>query len=46
MSQSPTWNDFSNGLLRYRDPDLWLDLSRMGIPDSFYDIKSELLHAV
>jgi glucose-6-phosphate isomerase len=37
MSQSPTWNDFSNGLLRYSDPDLWLDLSRMGIPDSFYD---------
>lgn len=37
MAPSPPWNDFSARLLRYSDPDLWLDLSRMGIPESFFD---------
>ncbi len=36
MSRAPSWNDFSDGLLRYTDPDLWLDLSRMGIPAGYF----------
>ncbi|MFP6873848.1 MAG: glucose-6-phosphate isomerase [Verrucomicrobiales bacterium] len=35
MSDNPTWQEFSKNLLRYSDPDLWLDLSRMAIPAGY-----------
>ena len=35
MSKHPTWPEFSSNLLRYSDPDLWLDYSRMGIPEDY-----------
>ena len=35
MSKHPTWPEFSSNLLRYSDPDLWLDYSRMGIPKDY-----------
>ena len=35
MSKDPTWQEFSCSLLRYSDPDLWLDYSRMDIPTDY-----------
>ena len=37
MPDSPTWSEFSSRLLRYDEPDLWLDLSRSGMPEAYVD---------
>ncbi|MCP4849408.1 MAG: glucose-6-phosphate isomerase [Verrucomicrobiaceae bacterium] len=37
MSKDPTWQEFSRNLLRYSDPDLWLDFSRMVIPADYFE---------
>ena len=41
MSDNPTWQEFSGNLLRYSDPDIWLDLSRMAVPAGYADEKAE-----
>ena len=37
MSNDPTWQEFSSSLLRYSDPALWLDFSRMVIPAAYLE---------
>ena len=37
MSTDPSWQEFSRNLLRYSDPDLWLDFSRMVIPAAYLE---------
>ena len=41
MSKETNWQDFSDQLLRYSKPDLWLDLSQMRIPKDILNTEKE-----
>ncbi len=43
MSQQTDWLKFSNQLLRYSDPDLWLDTSLMELPDNLLELQEGLI---
>ena len=41
MSKETNWQDFSDQLIRYSEPDLWLDLSQMRIPKDIINTEKE-----
>ena len=43
MAQHNNWQKFSDNLLRYSDPDLWLDLSLMDLPDDLISSKEKII---
>ena len=43
MAQHNNWQKFSENLLRYSDPDLWLDLSLMDLPDDLISSKEKII---
>ena len=41
MSKKSNWQDFSEQLIRYSKPDLWLDLSQMRLPKDMVAAQKE-----
>ena len=43
MSQKNDWQKFTANLLRYSEPDLWLDLSLMDLPKDLIEAKEKYI---
>ena len=43
MSQHTDWQTFSNNLIRYSKPELWLDLSLMDLPEDLIKTKEKCI---
>ena len=41
MSKETNWQEFSDQLLRYSEPDLWIDLSQMRMPKDIINTEKE-----
>ena len=41
MSEYTDWQTFSNNLIRYSKPELWLDLSLMDLPEDLVKTKKK-----
>ena len=44
MSQQNDWQKFTTNLLRYSEPDLWLDLSLMDLPNDLIETKEKCIN--
>ncbi|MFL2436438.1 MAG: glucose-6-phosphate isomerase [Verrucomicrobiales bacterium] len=44
MSQQNDWQKFTDNLLRYSEPDLWLDLSLMDLPKDLIEAKEKCIN--
>ena len=44
MSQQNDWQKFNTNLLRYSEPDLWLDLSLMDLPNDLIETKEKCIN--
>ena len=44
MSQQNDWQKFTANLLRYSEPDLWLDLSLMDLPNDLIETKEKCIN--
>ena len=43
MSEYTDWQTFSNNLIRYSKPELWLDLSLMDLPEDLVKTKKKFI---
>ena len=43
MSQYTDWQTFSNNLIRYSKPELWLDLSLMDLPEDLIKTREKCI---